>query len=463
MTPTVQFNQRLIDKYGVTGPRYTSYPTAVQFHEGFDEIAYRMFAAQSNEDFIPRPLSLYLHLPFCHSLCYYCGCMKKVTQHDRHGVTYLEYLAREIELQGQLFDRDREVIQLHFGGGTPTFFDDEQLNGIIGQLGRAFHLIDRVDREYSIEIDPRTVDRNRLGNLAHMGFNRLSLGVQDFDPEVQKAVNRVQGEEETLELIHAARANGFNSVSIDLIYGLPKQNPESFMRTIDSVLAARPDRLSVYNYAHLPHMFRAQRLIREEELPAPEAKLEILSQTIEKLTEEGYVYIGMDHFALPEDELFLARDKGELHRNFQGYSTCAECDLVGIGVSAISKIGHSYAQNRKDIREWEAELEAGRLPVWRGVQLTREDVIRQDIIETIMCRGELRFREIEERYHIDFSEHFALEIESLGALAKDGLITLDEESLRATPAGLLLLRVVAMAFDEYLNRSQQPVGFSKVI
>lgn len=463
MTQKVHFDPRLIEKYGMSGPRYTSYPTAVQFHEGFDEVAYRMFAAQSNEYFIPSPLSLYVHLPFCKSLCYYCACNKKITQKREHGVAYLRHLATEIELQGALFDRDREVIQLHLGGGTPTFFDDEQLSTMMGQLRAAFNLIDRDDREYSIEIDPRTVDPNRLGRLAELGFNRLSLGIQDFDPEVQLAVNRVQDESDTLELITRARGHGFNSVSVDLIYGLPKQQPASFMRTIDAVLAARPDRLSVYNYAHLPNLFRAQRLIKSEDIPSPDTRLQLMRETIEKLTGEGYIYVGMDHFALPDDELSLARESGQLHRNFQGYSTCAECDLVAMGVSAISKVGNSYSQNQKDIRHWQSELEAGRLPVLRGVQMTREDVIRRSVIEQIMCHGRLIFADIEQEFDIDFSNHFALELARLEALARDGLLELDEDALIATPEGLLLLRVVAMTFDEYLPENQPTIGFSKVI
>lgn len=463
MTSSVQFDQGLIEKYGISGPRYTSYPTAVNFHEGFDEVAYRMFAAQSNEDLIPRPLSLYVHLPFCQSLCYYCACNKKITQHARHGVTYLNCLDREIELQGSLFDRDREVIQLHLGGGTPTFFDDAQLKCTIEQLGRNFSLSQADSREFSIEIDPRTVDAERIGRLAQMGFNRLSMGIQDFDSQVQKAVNRVQDEQHTLGLIAAARDEGFNSVSVDLIYGLPLQTTTSFGRTLDSVLTARPDRLSVYNYAHLPGTFRAQRLIRTADLPAPETRLELMHQTIDVLTGAGYKYIGMDHFALPDDELAVARESGGLHRNFQGYSTCQECDLVGLGVSAISKVSHCYSQNQKDIRRWQDEVEAGRLPVWRGIPLRWEDRLRRAVIEAVMCHGTIRFRDFENRFDLDFSEHFAPEIEALKILHADGLLLLEEDSLRATPAGRLLLRAIAMVFDEYLVKEGQPAGFSKVI
>ncbi len=458
-----QFDADLIQRYGLQGPRYTSYPTAVSFHEGFDELAYRQNAVQSNEDFIPRPLSLYVHLPFCESLCYYCACNKKITRHARHGEDYLHWLAKEIELQGQLFDKDREVLQLHFGGGTPTFFDDDQLYRLMGWLRDAFRLSRSDQREFSIEIDPRTVDPSRLARLAEFGFNRLSLGVQDLDPAVQEAVNRRQGREETLALIETSRSVGFGSVSIDLIYGLPKQTRGSFDATLDAVIEARPDRLSVYNYAHLPDLFRAQRLIREEDLPSAAERLELLQSTIERLGAAGYVYIGMDHFALPEDELVKARDEGQLQRNFQGYSTFADCDLVGLGVSAIGKVGDCYVQNRKDIRDWRRSLQAGALPVWRGIQLSWEDRLRRHVIEQIMCHGSVDFEVVGERFGIDFCDHFALEIERLRSLEADGLLELEEEGLVVTPRGMLLVRAVAMVFDEYLQRAETERAFSRVI
>lgn len=463
MSLHAQFDADLIQRYGLNGPRYTSYPTAVSFHEGFDEMAYRQYAAQSNEDFIPRSLSLYLHLPFCQSLCYYCGCNKKITRHKRHGEDYLYWLDKEIELQGRLFDRDRQVIQLHLGGGTPTFFDDDQLERVMGSLHQAFQLSRDPEREFSIEIDPRTVDARRLERLGEMGFNRVSLGVQDLDPTVQAAVNRIQGEAETLGLIQAARDAGFGSVSIDLIYGLPFQTRDSFERTLDTMIDARPDRLSVYNYAHLPQLFRAQRLIREETLPEPEVRLALLQSTIERLEAAGYVYIGMDHFALPDNELVRARDAGELQRNFQGYSTFADCDLVGLGVSAIGKVGDSYVQNQKDIRDWRRSLQAGALPVWRGVQVSWEDRLRRTVIEQAMCHGAVDFDAIGESFGIEFNEFFAAELAQLEALAEDGLIELDEQGLRTTPRGMLLVRVVAMVFDEYLQAARQTRSFSKVI
>ena len=460
---TTTFPAELITKYGLAGPRYTSYPTALQFHEGFDAEAYRRHVQNSNDDLIPRPLSLYLHLPFCKELCYYCACNKKVTRNMQLAETYLKHLDKEIEMQGKLFDRDRQVIQLHFGGGTPTYYDDIQLKHIIETLSRNFLLSRSSSREFSIEIDPRTVNRERIAYLADIGFNRVSMGIQDFDPAVQKAVNRIQDEEKTLRLIDAARESGFNSVSVDLIYGLPLQTAESFETTIDSVLTSRPDRLSVYNYAHLPHLFRAQRMIQSEQVPEPEVRLQLMDSTIKKLVDAGYVYIGMDHFALPGDELSLAMENGTLQRNFQGYSTCRETDLVGMGVSAIGKVGNSFAQNIKDIRVWQAVIEEGNLPVWRGLSLSGEDKLRREIISAIMCQGNVRFGEFERKYGIDFTTYFALELASLAPLEDDGLVELSEQSLEVTSTGLLLLRVIAMKFDEYLINDLQGKSYSKII
>jgi oxygen-independent coproporphyrinogen-3 oxidase len=366
-------------------------------------------------------------------------------------------------MQGSLFDRDRQVIQLHFGGGTPTYYDDMQLKHIIEQLSRNFLLSRSDSREFSIEIDPRTVNEDRIAYLADIGFNRVSMGIQDFDPAVQKAVNRIQDEGKTLRLIEAARESGFNSVSVDLIYGLPLQTAKSFEKTIDSVLNVRPNRLSVYNYAHLPHLFPAQRMITTEDVPAPEVRLQLLASTITKLVDAGYVYIGMDHFALPDDELSIAMEEGSLQRNFQGYSTCRETDLVGMGVSAIGKVGNSFVQNRKDIRDWQAAIDSGKLPVWRGLSLSGEDRLRRGVISAIMCQGQVRFGEFERRYDIDFTDHFALELELLKPLQDDGLIELTERNIEVTPTGLLLLRVIAMKFDEYLINDLQGKRYSKVI
>jgi len=463
MSITTTFPSELITKYGLAGPRYTSYPTALQFHEGFDAEAYRRHVRNSNDDLIPKPLSLYVHLPFCKELCYYCACNKKVTRNTQLAELYLQQLDKEIEMQGELFDHDRQVIQLHFGGGTPTYYDDMQLRHIVEQLSANF-LLSRADsREFSIEIDPRTVDEERIAMLADIGFNRVSMGIQDFDPDVQKAVNRIQDEKKTLRLIEAARESGFNSVSVDLIYGLPSQTAKSFEKTIDSVLTRRPDRLSVYNYAHLPHLFRAQRMISSEQVPAPEVRLQLLDSTIKKLVDAGYVYIGMDHFALPDDELSIAMENGTLQRNFQGYSTCRETDLVGMGVSAIGKVGNSFAQNLKDIRAWQAAISEGRLPIWRGLSLSGEDRLRRGVISAIMCQGFVRFGDFERKYGIDFNDHFALELESLKPLEDDGLVELSERTIEVTPTGLLLLRVIAMKFDEYLINDLQGKSYSKVI
>jgi oxygen-independent coproporphyrinogen-3 oxidase len=463
MTQQVRFDQDLIQRYDVAGPRYTSYPTAVQFHEGFDAVAYELITAASNAELIPRPLSLYVHLPFCHSLCYYCGCTKKITRHPEHGEVYLDHLLAEVEMQGRLFDQDRTVDQLHFGGGTPTFFDDAQLTGLMESLGRHFNLQNSSKREFSIELDPRTVDPQRLETLWNLGFNRISLGVQDFDPAVQQAVNRVQSEEETLDLISQAREMGYESISLDLIYGLPLQTAESFNRTLDTVLGARPDRLAVYNYAHLPQLFRAQRMINEADVPSPATKLQLMELTISRLIEAGYVFIGMDHFALPEDELTVAQKEGCLQRNFQGYSTHRECDLVGLGVSSIGKIGDCYAQNLKTIPTWQAAIGAGELPIWRGVTLGTEDRMRRSIIEAIMCHGDLHYADYETRFGIEFEEHFSPEVQSLETLEKDGLIEIGSAGFTVSPAGRLLLRNIAMVFDEYLNRADQPQRFSRVI
>ena len=463
MEQRVKFNTELIKRYDIAGPRYTSYPTAVQFMEGFDADAYVRYTSASNSELIPKPLSLYVHLPFCRSLCYYCGCMKKVTRHEDQATRYLGMLEQEIAMQGELFDHDREVVQLHFGGGTPTFHDDAQLRQLMATLGHHFSLSGDATREFSIEVDPRTVGFDRLAMLADIGFNRISLGVQDIDPTVQKAVNRVQDPAATLDMVEGSRKLGFNSVSIDLIYGLPLQTVESFGKTIDTVVAARPDRLAVYNYAHLPHIFRAQRMINADDIPSPETKLQLMELTIDKLSQAGYVYIGMDHFALPEDELTIAQMEGGLQRNFQGYSTRRECDLVGLGVSAIGKVGDCYAQNIKDIPSYEAAVAEGKLPIWRGVSLTTEDRLRRGVIESIMCHGTVQFHRFESNYAIDFHEHFAPELATLERLEEDGLLSMGDDEFNVTPEGRLLLRAIAMVFDEYLQAPQTQPKFSRVI
>lgn len=459
---TVEFDLELIERYGGRGPRYTSYPTAVQFHSRFTEADYRQQARPAGAAVV-APLSLYIHIPFCHSLCYYCGCSKIVTRNSGRAEEYLGLLFRELTLQASLFDRDREVQQLHLGGGTPTYLDGQQMNRLLERLRQAFSLQSGDDREFSIEIDPRTVSPQDISMLADCGFNRISMGVQDFDTAVQQAVNRVQGAEETFALIDAARGAGFNSVSLDLIYGLPLQTVASFDHTLDTVLAMRPDRLAIYSYAHLPQMFRAQKLIHEQQLPAASVKLELLRHTIDRLTDAGYVYIGMDHFALADDELVRAQARGELQRNFQGYSTHANCDLIGLGITAIGQIGDCYSQNAKTIAAYAAALEQGRLPIERGYVMDADDRIRNAIIQGIMCNGRLEFDSVAERFDINFKEYFAGELYRLEQLEADGLLELSDGGLSVSRRGRLMVRVIAMVFDRYLAEEPATKKFSKVI
>lgn len=463
MDQTLQFDPAMLAKYDISGPRYTSYPTAPQFHEGFDDKAYAEVAALSNEDPIPRPLSLYVHVPFCDTVCFYCACNKVITGNYARAGTYLDYLEKEVVLQSQLFDADRRVEQLHFGGGTPTYLSDEDLIRVMDMLSRHFTLERGPQREFSIEIDPRAVRETTIELLANLGFNRMSVGVQDFDPAVQKAVNRIQPYEATARVIAKARSCGFRSTNLDLIYGLPLQTVETYARTLDQTLELRPERLAIYNYAHLPHLFKVQRQIREEQLPGPDEKLAILEQTIRRLTDAGYVYIGMDHFALPNDELAQAQRAGTLHRNFQGYSTRAECDLVGLGVTSIGKVGESYSQNLRDMEAYYARLDEGRLPVFRGVELTADDQLRRDVITEIMCHSRVEFREIEERYQIVFRDYFRDALERLEGMAADELVRIEGDRLQVLPRGRLLLRHVAMAFDAYLNADDGKTRYSKVI
>ena len=459
----VKFDQELIQRYGGRGPRYTSYPTAVQFHSGFGAQDYREAVERTNAMPIPDPLSIYVHIPFCHSLCYYCGCTKIVTRNQERAERYLVPLFQDLELQAGLFDIDRQVQQLHLGGGTPTYLSPEQMGRLMEKLRQNFTLRLDGQQEFSIEIDPRTASPEDIAGLGAVGFNRVSLGVQDFNPDVQKAVNRVQSEEETQALITAARQSGFNSVSLDLIYGLSLQTVETFDRTLDTVLEMRPDRLAIYSYAHLPQMFRAQKLVNEDQLPSPEVKLEILRRTIERLTGAGYVYIGMDHFALASDELVLAQQRGELQRNFQGYSTHARCDLIGLGMSAIGHVGDSFSQNVKDLGVYTAILDRGQLPIERGYTMSNDDRLRAKVIQEVMCHGKLDFKAISERFNIDFDEYFAAEIPRLQVLEKDGLIELGSDNLRVTDRGRLLLRPIAMVFDYYLQHAKEQPRFSKVI
>ncbi|HGX92863.1 MAG TPA: oxygen-independent coproporphyrinogen III oxidase [Candidatus Tenderia sp.] len=460
MDQSLVFDPDLIKRHDKSGPRYTSYPTAVQFHEGLDEAEYRRIAAATNAD--TKALSLYFHIPFCDTVCFYCGCNKIATKDRSKAAPYLQRVHRELEMQGELFDRSRVVDQLHWGGGTPTFISHQEMRELMAKTRECFQLHEDDTGEYSIEIDPREVRSETISLLRELGFNRMSLGVQDFDPMVQKAVNRIQTEAETMAALEGARKVGFKSISIDLIYGLPLQTVKNFGKTLDKVLAVDPDRLSVFNYAHLPDMFKPQRRINEQELPSAAVKLDILQMTVERLESAGYVYIGMDHFAKPDDELAIAQRKGQLYRNFQGYSTHAECDLVGLGVTSIGKVGNSYSQNVRTMDEYYQRIDAGHIPVFRGIELNDDDILRRDVITRLICNFELDKRDIESVYGIDFASYFSTELPELAQLQDDGLITSDDASIKVLPAGRFLIRNVCMVFDRYLRGAKER-RFSKVI
>jgi oxygen-independent coproporphyrinogen III oxidase len=462
MNASPSFDAELLRRYDRPGPRYTSYPTAPQFHSGFGEAEYREVAQNSNGEPIPRRLSLYLHVPYCASPCFYCGCNRVITRDKSRGTAYALRLLREIEMVAPLFDRDRDVVQVHFGGGTPNFLEPKAIGELMDSLGRQFHFSKLQTRDFSIELDPRFVSPDEVAALGAIGFTRASLGVQDFDPAVQQAVNRVQSVEETRAVIDACRANGFRSVNVDLIYGLPAQTEEGFGRTLDTVIEARPDRLAVYSYAHLPELFKPQKQIDASQLPSPEVKLGLLRLAIEKLSAAGYVYIGMDHFALPDDDLATAQAEGGLHRNFMGYTTHAETDLIGFGVSSISHVGDSFSQNHRDLPSWEEALDAGRLPIWRGRRLSADDVIRADLIQRLMCQGTIDIRGFENRHGCDFASYFAEALAQLEPLAADGLVSVTPSTIAVTERGRMLVRLVAMCFDAYLGSASQ-ARFSKAI
>lgn len=454
------FDPDLIRRYDKSGPRYTSYPTAVQFHDQFDESAYRAAAERSNK--VGGPLSIYTHIPFCDTICYYCACNKVITKDRNRAQPYVDDVVQELALQGKLFGEGRAVDQLHWGGGTPTFLSDAQMRQIMEATGRHFELKSDDTGEYSIEIDPREADAGTIAVLRDLGFNRISLGVQDFDERVQEAVNRIQSYAETKEVVDAARVEGFHGVSLDLIYGLPFQSKDSFMRTLDTVIEMAPDRLSIFNYAHLPTRFKPQRRINTEDLPNAAEKLRILGGSIERLQEAGYVLIGMDHFAKPDDPLAIAQRNGTLHRNFQGYSTHAECDMVAVGVSSISQVGGAFSQNTKDLVAYHEAISAGRLPIERGYVLTDEDHLHRFVISEIISHFRLDFAQVEQKFGISFASYFAEALSELQPMVADELLRLGNDHLEVLPRGRLLIRNICMAFDEYLN----PEGlqrFSKVI
>ena len=461
MQQTLVLDQALISRYDQSGPRYTSYPTAVQFHEGFGPAEYRAAARASNAS--GRPLSLYFHIPFCDTVCYYCACNKVVTKDRSRAQPYLDRLYREMAMQGELFDDSRPVEQLHWGGGTPTFISEGQMRELMAETAKHFRLLDDDSGEYSIEIDPREVNEATIGVLREIGFNRMSLGLQDLDPKVQQAVNRIQSAQETFGALDAARREGFRSISVDLIYGLPFQTATSFVATLDRVIEAAPDRLSVFNYAHLPERFKPQRRINEAELPSPDQKLDMLQQIGEHLAAAGYVYIGMDHFARPDDELALAQREGQLYRNFQGYSTHAHCDLVALGVTSIGMVGNTYAQNMRTLDEYYARIDAGELAVFRGIELTRDDELRRAVITQLICNFTLDMDTVAREWDIRFGDYFDDELGRLRVMARDGLIAIDDGVIDVLPAGRLLIRNICMVFDRYLGAAGQTARFSKVI
>lgn len=458
----IQFDADLIRRYDTTGPRYTSYPSAVAF-QTFTTEQYQTQAHLSNEDLIPLPLSLYLHIPFCDTVCFYCACNKVVTKQHGQAETYLTYLFREIALQAKLYDRDRIVEQLHWGGGTPTFLNHDQIRALMAELRSHFTLDNSDSRDFSIEIDPRSVSSETIALLKEVGFNRFSLGVQDIDESVQRAVNRIQPIGKTMEIIQACRAQQAKSISIDLIYGLPLQTVERFMRTLDTVIALAPDRLSLFNYAHLPHLFKPQRRINVEDLPSADEKLQILQRSVERLSATGYVYIGMDHFAKPDDELALAQQNGSLHRNFQGYTTHADCDLVAMGVSAISSVGECYSQNEKQLDTYYAALDQGKLPVCKGLVLNEDDQIRRTLIQKLTCQFELDIGQFEHTFNIHFADYFQREIALLRTMADDNLVILEPSYLRVTARGRFLIRNICMVFDVSLRNKVPEQRFSRVI
>lgn len=458
--PDIEISEELVRKFDKLGPRYTSYPTADRFHNGFTAQSYRAYLGQREHPTDSPPLSIYIHLPFCESLCYFCACNKIVTQDHTRVAEYLRYLDREMALVSSDLKGNRTVVQLHLGGGTPTFFNTDELHQLMQMVRQHFSLA--CDAELGVEIDPRTVGTDTLPMLATLGFNRISFGVQDFDPAVQQAVNRIQPLEMVERSVQESRRTGFTSTNADLIYGLPKQTQESFSRTLDNLIRVAPDRIALYNYAHLPGRFKAQRLIVERDLPSAETRLQIFLMSLRRLLDAGYVYIGLDHFAKPDDELNKARLNNTLHRNFQGYTTRSECDLIGFGVSAISKVGHSYSQTVRTVNAYYQHLDANQLPVDKGFELSADDVLRREIIMHLMCSAPVEFDAIRRKHGIDFTHYFAAELTRLQPYQDAGLIHIGPDSIQVTPKGRLFVRASGMVFDKYL---EQPTTsrYSKLI
>ncbi len=461
--PVTTMSPDLLRRYDVAGPRYTSYPTADRFVEAFGETDYVQALEQRREGVAVKayPLSLYLHIPFCEALCYYCACNKIITKHHERGAEYLRYLEREVALNVAHLGPGQTVSQLHLGGGSPTFLSDEELRSLMAMLRRNFEFAP--GGEYSIEVDPRTVSAERLNTLALLGFNRLSFGVQDFDPDVQKAVHRIQPVQQVFDLVAESRTLGFDSINVDLIYGLPMQTPDTFERTLAQVVDLRPDRIALYGYAHLPERFKPQRRIHNQDLPPASSKLAMLSSALRVLMGAGYVYVGMDHFALPNDALAVAKRQGRLHRNFQGYSTQPDCDLIALGVSAIGHVGPTFSQNVKTLDAYYDLLNQGRLPVERGLALSRDDLVRRTVIMALMCQGHVQFESVEVAHLVDFKKYFATELETLGGMQEQGLVVLDGGGIQVTELGWFFVRGVAMVFDKYLQADRTRARFSKII
>ena len=452
----IVWDQAILDKYNYSGPRYTSYPTALEFHEAFTVADYDMACTQYPD----RPLSLYIHIPFCHKLCYYCGCNKVITRHAHKADEYLDVLELEVRTRAALL-QGRKVTQLHFGGGTPTFLTKAQISRVMNILRDEFNF--EGDAEISIEVDPREIELDMLDHLRGEGFNRLSIGVQDFNKEVQKLVNREQDEEFIFAMVERAKQLGFRSTNLDLIYGLPKQTQARFAETLAQVLQMQPGRLSIFNYAHMPQLFAAQRKIKDEDLPVAEEKMAILQDTISTLTGAGYQFIGMDHFAQPDDELAVAQRNGVLHRNFQGYTTQGEADLVGFGVSAISMIGDAYAQNQKELKKYYAQVNDLRHALWKGVALDSDDLLRREVIKQLICNFKLDKTMIESEFKVTFNDYFKEDLQLLQTFINDELVEVDDQEIRVTLRGRLLIRNICMCFDKYLRAKARQQQFSRVI
>lgn len=460
--PTVQFNSDLLQKYDKPLPRYTSYPPATQLTSDFFEPNFRSAIAIGN--YKKTPISLYCHIPFCETACYFCGCNTIITQRKEVAEPYLKYLARDIEQTASWIDSNRTVHQLHWGGGTPNYLNLNQIEFLWKIINQHFS-IDRT-AEISIEVNPKYIDRNSIFFLRSLGFNRISFGIQDFNPQVQAAINRVQPEEMLFDVMDSIRAAGFESVNVDLIYGLPYQTLATFRDTIRKTIQLNPDRIAVFNFAYVPWLKPVQKNLPIEALPSASEKLAILQMTIEELASNGYVYIGMDHFAKPDDELAIAQREGQLHRNFQGYTTKPESDLFGFGMTSITMLHDVYVQNQKRIKDYYRAIDEGHFPIEKGVSLSRDDILRRTVIMELMCQFRLSQYNLEEKYHLgfdlDFDSYFSLEIPQLKALEADGLIEVFPDGIEVTPTGRLLIRNIASVFDTYLTRHSDRT-FSKSI